>query len=400
MADISRFLQAILDAVYGEEVRGSIHDAIEIINDVSEVVLTVGTAVTSTTSSSTGFFPDTSLYLNINTCDLWKCIGEDSWNLEGNIRGNGIHDITKTSESGLVDTYTITYDDGTTETYQITNGADGNRWYYGTTISGGAVLPTVYPSSGIAKANANDAFLNKDEGYVYICVTGGDANTATWAYYLALSGSGAATLEDLTDVDVNLSTLANKDILEFDSTTNKWKNVSDRSFVRYAGSISFNDLMSGALSTYLTAAYEDMFFTLTSDGTLDATTAAYWTGSYSAGDYIPEDSHIAVINIAPAGSTPTYRFDDFGGYVDISGKADKTEIVQFVDATLPSGQLSYNISNAIFKTTSRIVAVLTEGGVPYQDINIAANGTCTITFPSALTSSLPVSIGISNATSA
>ncbi len=47
MADISRYLQAILDAVYGEEVRGSIHDAIEIINDVSEVSLTTGTDIDS-----------------------------------------------------------------------------------------------------------------------------------------------------------------------------------------------------------------------------------------------------------------------------------------------------------------------------------------------------------------
>lgn len=36
MADISTELQAIMDAVYGEEVRGSIHDAIEKINEVSE----------------------------------------------------------------------------------------------------------------------------------------------------------------------------------------------------------------------------------------------------------------------------------------------------------------------------------------------------------------------------
>ena len=33
MADISRYLNAILAAVYGEEVRGSIHDAINVIND-------------------------------------------------------------------------------------------------------------------------------------------------------------------------------------------------------------------------------------------------------------------------------------------------------------------------------------------------------------------------------
>ena len=39
--------------------------------------------------------------------------------------GNGIANIQKTSSSGLIDTYTITYTDGTTTTYEVTNGEDG-----------------------------------------------------------------------------------------------------------------------------------------------------------------------------------------------------------------------------------------------------------------------------------
>lgn len=39
--------------------------------------------------------------------------------------GKGITSIAKTSTSGLVDTYTITYNDGTTSTFTITNGEDG-----------------------------------------------------------------------------------------------------------------------------------------------------------------------------------------------------------------------------------------------------------------------------------
>ena len=126
MADISTYLAAILAAVYGEDVRGSIHDAIELINDVSEVVLTTGTAVTSASSSSTGFYKD-SLYLNTNTFELWKCMGTDTWASQGTLKGDngvGISGIAKTSTSGLVDTYTITFDDGSTETFDVTNGAD------------------------------------------------------------------------------------------------------------------------------------------------------------------------------------------------------------------------------------------------------------------------------------
>lgn len=397
MADISTELQQILDAVYGEQVRGSIYRAIKLINDVSEVVISAGTDITSPTSSSTGYFKD-SLYINTDTCDLWKCTGTDTWVLVGNIRGIGITSIAKTGTSGLVDTYTITFSDGSTQTYTVTNGADGNKWYHGITISGGAVLPTVYPTSGIAKANAGDAYLNSSEGYVYVCITGGDANTATWAFNLALSGGGgAAALNDLNDVDIDASTLANKDILEFNAATGKFENVSDRSFVRYAGSITFNDLMSGALSTYLTSAYEDMFFLVTDGGTLDSTTAAYWTGTYSAGDVIPADSHIAVINIAPAGSTPSYRFDDFGGYVDISGKADKTEIIQWVSGSV-SNATSLPLTDSRITTNTKIACILGDNGtttpVKYSAVSVA-NGSITITFPEATTALIDV--GISNA---
>ena len=39
--------------------------------------------------------------------------------------GNGIKSIAKTATVGLVDTYTITFDDDTTETFDVTNGEDG-----------------------------------------------------------------------------------------------------------------------------------------------------------------------------------------------------------------------------------------------------------------------------------
>ena len=160
MADISQYLQDILDAVYGEQVRGSIHDAIEIINDVSEVVLTLGTAVDSPSSSSTGFFTN-SLYLNTNTYVLWKCVGTDSWASQGVLKG--------------------------------APGVDGNKWYRGTGIAGKAANPTVYSGSGIALANPNDFYLNPVEGAVYYCVTGGNASTATWSYDFTMTGGGGSS---------------------------------------------------------------------------------------------------------------------------------------------------------------------------------------------------------------
>ena len=160
MADISVYLAQILSAVYGEDVRGSIHDAIEIINDVSEVVLSTGTAITSSSSSSTGYYED-SLYLNTDTYELWKCVGTDTWASQGIVKGS-----------------------------PGAPGADGNKWYRGTGISGKAVNPTVYSGSGITLANPNDFYLNPSEGAVYHCVTGGDASTATWSYDFTMTGGG------------------------------------------------------------------------------------------------------------------------------------------------------------------------------------------------------------------
>lgn len=234
MADISVYLQQILSAVYGEDVRGSIHDAIEIINDVSEVILTTGTAVTGPTSSSTGFFED-SLYLNTNTYELWKCVGTDTWTSLGVLKGT-----------------------------QGAPGEDGNKWYRGTGISGKAVNPTVYSGSGITQANPNDFYLNPSEGAVYHCVTGGDASTATWSYDFTMSGGGgggsivgwnqiqtstgatkiaeitidgtqtdvyapsgggggSTTLAGLTDVDLNLP-IGDGQVLTYDSANSEWVN--------------------------------------------------------------------------------------------------------------------------------------------------------------------------------
>lgn len=212
MADISSYLAAILSAVYGEDVRGSIHDAIEVINDVSEVVLSTGTAVTGPTSSSTGFYRD-SLYINVSTMELWKCIGTNSWQSQGVLKGadgNGIVDISKTSTSGLVDTYTITFDDGGTETFDVTNGEDGqngSKWYKGTAITGTGSSITGFP--GVK----DDFYLNSTTGNVYVCVTTGGAsvpNPAEWDYVMTLTGGGSGP--SVTVVD-NLTSTSSTDAL-------------------------------------------------------------------------------------------------------------------------------------------------------------------------------------------
>ena len=52
--------------------------------------------------------------------DLGKVVGDKGET------GNGISSIRKTGTSGKVDTYTITYTDGTTSTFTVTNGSDAS----------------------------------------------------------------------------------------------------------------------------------------------------------------------------------------------------------------------------------------------------------------------------------
>lgn len=231
MANISSYLAAIMAAVYGQDVRSSIHDAIEIINDVSEVVLTTGTAVTSATSSSTGFY-DNSLYLNTSTMELWKCVGTNSWTSQGVLKGSdgrSIVSISKTGTSGLVDTYTITYDSGSPDTFTVTNGADGANgadgsvWYKGTAITGTGSGITGFPG------NKDDFYLNSSDGYVYNCTATGTAVTATWDYVMTLTGGGGSSV---TVVD-NLNSTSGTDALSANQghvlNTNKIENPASKS---------------------------------------------------------------------------------------------------------------------------------------------------------------------------
>lgn len=81
-------------------------------------------------------------YIDLSNWDYY--VKEDvTWVLKGNIKGNdgldgedgldgnGIVSIELTDSSGNVDTYTITYDNGDTTTFTVTNGVDGEQGIQG-----------------------------------------------------------------------------------------------------------------------------------------------------------------------------------------------------------------------------------------------------------------------------
>lgn len=295
MADISQYLQDILDAVYGEQVRGSIHDAIEIINDVSEVVLTLGTAVDSASSSSTGFFTN-SLYLNTNSYVLWKCVGTDSWASQGVLKG--------------------------------APGVDGNKWYRGTGIAGKAANPTVYSGSGIAMANPNDFYLNPVEGAVYYCVTGGNATTATWSYDFTMTGGGGSSYTAGNGID---STELNNGKIQLDYGT-----VSGSNTTKPVTGKSVNDAIPTVNDGTLTIQQNGV-----SKATHSANTSTNSTANIITGEFIKTAS-------VSSGSVTFTGVDDTGGtkgydvFFDItSGSTNKAP---YAKLTSISGEGTSNCS--------------------------------------------------------
>jgi len=240
----------------------------------------------------------------------------------------------------------------------IPNAADNSVTIYSTGGSGGGdMLKSVYAPSNVT-------------GTVDKAVTLYDGTNSLTATIPQINFTG----------NVNVSSPAEGELLTYDNVTSKWVNKApDKSFVRYAGAKSYSDLMDGTGATggtYLSSTYEDMFF-LCSGGTIaDATEKAKWTDSYNIGDVIPADSHIAVINVGTELS-PDYRFDDFGGYVDISGKADKENIpitiselcsvVAGSNARIPSSGTNANI-----KTTSTVIPLCdpSQGILKYSSVTV------------------------------
>lgn len=340
MANISSYLAAILAAVYGEDVRGSIHDAIDIINKVGEVLLSTGTAVTGPTSSSTGFY-DGSFYINTSTMELWKCIGTDTWQSQGVLKGadgadgNGIVSIIKTATVGLVDTYTITFDNGTTTTFDVTNGQNGSKWYKGTAISGTGTSITGFP--GVI----NDFYLNSADGYVYQCTkTGGSLppDAAEWDYVMTLTGGGGTSvtvIDNLTSTSSTDALSANQgrvlkgmvdakasDNQTFTEASTRANIVSGESFSTIFGKIMkwFTDLKAVAFSGSYTdlsnqpsipAAANNGQLTIQQNGTTKGTFSADQSGNSSVN--ILTDDWVATASVSN-GSVTFTGIDDTGTY--------------------------------------------------------------------------------------
>ena len=142
-----------------------------------------------------------------------------SYNL-GNVKGpagKGIQSITKTGTSGLIDTYTITYSDGTTSSFTVTNGSSGadivTSWE--TTLSNDKVpsekltkdtLDTKASNSHTHGNLSNDGKIGSTSGKIIITGTGGllGASDIKTINNNSLIGSGNIDIQG-SGVDIDTS---------------------------------------------------------------------------------------------------------------------------------------------------------------------------------------------------
>lgn len=132
--------------------------------------------------------------------------------------GKGIQSITKTGTSGLVDTYTITYSDGTTSTFTVTNGSSGadivTSWE--TTPSNEKVpsekltkdtLDTKASNTHIHGNLSNDGKIGSSSGKIIVTGTSGllGASDIKTINNNSLIGSGNIDIQGGGSVDIDTS---------------------------------------------------------------------------------------------------------------------------------------------------------------------------------------------------
>lgn len=100
------------------ELLGNIADDLEQIENLTVTVETLAAGSSATASYSNGV-----LHLGIPKGDKGDK-GDTGATGPTGPTGNGIASVAKTGTSGLVDTYTITYTNGNTSTFTVTNGAE------------------------------------------------------------------------------------------------------------------------------------------------------------------------------------------------------------------------------------------------------------------------------------
>lgn len=167
--------------------------------------------------------------------------------------GNGITDIVKTSTSGLVDTYTIYYTNGTTDTFTVRNGQDGQ--------GAGDMTKIVYDSTNaVADAGGILAYVNPKIQSIY------DFNAKTGVHQF----------------------------LKYDLPQLKSKNTSGT----WASNVYTADGVTITVE-------DDLSFTVNADGNMSGSAVVFELDGY--GKFLPTGDYL--LSGCTGGSATTYKVD-------------------------------------------------------------------------------------------
>lgn len=151
--------------------------------------------------------------------------------------GVGIASIAKTAETGLVDTYTITYTNGNTATFTVTNGADGQDGQDGAagadgyspsasvSKSGDTATVTITDKNGTTTATITDGQDGADgqdgqdgqDGHTPV-ITASKTGKVTTVY---VDGTAVATINDGQDGAGSVADVTQNGVSVLDGTTAK-----------------------------------------------------------------------------------------------------------------------------------------------------------------------------------
>lgn len=277
-------------------------------------------------------------------------------------------------------------------------GRNGSKWYNGTAITGKSTTPTAY-ATGITMAYVDDMYLSIGEGAIYACTTEGDASTALWVYKMTLSGGGGATvLSDLTDVTIAM--LANGQILQYDSTSNKWKNVNMPALTAAISTltdVNLTDLADGQILQYngvsgkwenatispggatSLAALTDVALTSLQDGQMliyDSTAGKWKNANFNTSNYLSvQQNGVEKAKYTGNQNTNTTANIITGEYIKTASVSAGAVTFTGVDDSVNSGNCGYDV---FFDITSS-----STNKSPYAKLtSISGEGTnnCTLTY--------------------
>ena len=245
-----------------------------------------GNGIASISKTGTSGLVDTYTitYTDGDTDTFTVTNGEDGATGQTGATGNGISSVTKTGTSGLVDTYTILFTNGNSTTFTVTNGKDGSDASVTIVTSWNSTTSdSKVPSEKLVKTDldkkidkSNTSGLVKNDGSIMTSGTG----SSNWAVgNHTHSGYVSATKVTSWSSTVSDSNVPSEKLVK-NSLDDKIAKSSTSGLVKNDGTIDTNSyLTSSALSNYVQKSNTSGL--LKNDGTVDTTSYSTFSGSYS-----------------------------------------------------------------------------------------------------------------------